>query len=492
MKKIFNYLLASLILTACSDALVEKPKSLAAEVFYNTASEAEAAVNAIYGPMRLQPGFSQEYPAQQEGMSDYCNSRGSQAPVSLYQGLNAANITRTDGIWMNFYQSIRNANIAIKNLPNATQMTPEVASQYVAEAKFLRSLLYFYLVRNWGPVPLRTDLNFNEPNVKRASVDDVYSLIVADAEYAEANLPDNPSSPYGRPTKLAAKTLLTEIYMTRAVSTTDWAKARDKAQEVISSGKHSLVPVTVSEDFQKIYGPDVINTPEEIFYIKFSRKQGFAFLSFAHRRIGGFNYFGAETGGFYAQYSDSITNSVLKDWDKNDLRKTHILYHVPVPEATVNGSVLFRKFRDPLATKNAGEGGASNDYPLYRYADLLLFHAEAESRASGGPTAAAMESLNMIHRRAYGYPAKDPSPVDFNIANYNATTFIDLVVQERCYETMNEAKRWLDLKRLGIAKERIKVVKGIDVAEKHMLWPIPAIEMATNKALAPTDQNPGY
>jgi hypothetical protein len=103
-----------------------------------------------------------------------------------------------------------------------------------------------------------------------------------------------------------------------------------------------------------------------------------------------------------------------------------------------------------------------------------------------------MESLNKIHRRAYGYDANAVSPVDFNIASYDATTFVDLVVRERGYETMYEGKRWLDLKRLGIAKQRIKEVKGIDIADKHMNWPIPNSEMLYNKALTAADQNLGY
>jgi hypothetical protein len=149
---------------------------------------------------------------------------------------------------------------------------------------------------------------------------------------------------------------------------------------------------------------------------------------------------------------------------------------------------LYRKYRDPLATNL----GAGNDYPWYRYADLLLFHAEADARANNGPTAEALESLNKVHRRAYGYDANTPSPVDFSIGDFDLTSFVDKVVEERGYETLYEGKRWLDLKRLGIAEQRIKEVKNIVVAEKHMYWPIPNSEMLYNKALDASDQNPGY
>ncbi|HEY0742993.1 MAG TPA: RagB/SusD family nutrient uptake outer membrane protein, partial [Chryseosolibacter sp.] len=261
MKKIFIYIIGAASLVACSDVLEETPKSIAAEVFYNTNSEAEAAVNAIYGPMRVSNALGINYPAQLEGMADYGNSRGSQTPVSLYQGLDNTNISRVSTIWDNFYQSIRNANLVITNVPKGREITPQAAAQFVGEAKYLRALIYFAMVRNWGGVPLRTEENMLEANVERASVQEVYNLILADALEAEQTLPDNPASP-GRPTKWAAKTLLSEVYM----YLNDWANSSARAAEVIASNKYSLVPVSVSEDFQKIFGPEVVTTSEEIFY----------------------------------------------------------------------------------------------------------------------------------------------------------------------------------------------------------------------------------
>ncbi|PGH38925.1 MAG: RagB/SusD family nutrient uptake outer membrane protein [Candidatus Nephrothrix sp. EaCA] len=471
--------IALLVCIACNDKLAETPKSLSAELFYNTYDEAAAAVNAIYGPMRVGDALSINYPAQLEGLADYGNSRGSQTPVSLYQGLDNTNISRVSTIWDNFYQSIRNANIVIANLPKGKELTQAQIALLVGEAKYLRGLLYFALVRNWAGVPIRTEQNMTDPNIKRSSVDEVYKLIISDAIAAESSLPDSPSAP-GRPTKWAAKTLLSEVYLTLS----QWENSRVKAEEVITSGKYALVPVATSEDFQKIFGPEVVMTSEEVFYFKYSRQQGFGLVNYAHRATSAYKYYGG--GGVYAQYTDSTSNSVIKTWDKNDLRKNHILYNVDIGLGP--STCLFRKFRDPLGT-----AGGGNDYPWYRYADVLLFHAEADCRAHNNPTATAMESLNKVHRRAYGYDANTPSPVDFKLADYNLTSFLDLVLRERGYETMYEGKRWLDLKRLGIAKQRIKEAKNIEAAEKHMLWPIPNSELLYNKALDPAkDQNPGY
>jgi len=102
-----------------------------------------------------------------------------------------------------------------------------------------------------------------------------------------------------------------------------------------------------------------------------------------------------------------------------------------------------------------------------------------------------LESLNKIHRRAYGYPSTNVSPVDFKLGDFTMDSFLDKVIEERGYETMYEGKRWLDLLRLGIAKERILETKGITIAEKVLLWPIPNSEILYNKAME-GQQNPGY
>lgn len=70
-------------------------------------------------------------------------------------------------------------------------------------------------------------------------------------------------------------------------------------------------------------------------------------------------------------------------------------------------------------------------------------YAEASCRVASGPTSAGLEALNMVHRRAYGYPSTQPSPVDFKLSDYNKDSFIELCIKERGYETVGESKRWL-------------------------------------------------
>lgn len=466
-------------MASCEDALVEAPKSLAVETFYNTTSEVEAALNAIYTPLRADNCMGGLYPAQQEAQTDYGYGRGSYTIISDFGGLNSANITRVGQMWDLFYQAIRNANLVIKNAPNGKQIAAADITKFVAEARFLRAFIYFTMVRNWGGVPLRTENNMTDMDLARSSVEEVYSLIMEDLIFAENNLPDV-YKPAGHPTKWTAKTVLADVYL----NIKRWNEARDKADEVIKSGKHSLVNVLTSDDFQKISGPDVTNTPEEIFYLKYNAQNGFNLVMFAHHP--GSKLHGA--GGYYAHYSDTVKNSVIKNWSKADLRKAYNLYSWNIGLGTA--SVLFKKFIDLKAPNGSG---ASNDYPIYRYSELLLIYAEAANNANGGPTVDAVEKLNMVHRRAYGYVPNQPSAVDFVLGDYNLQSFNDLVLKERGYETMYEGKRWLDLKRTGKAKEIILAVQGKTVADKHLLWPVPTSETNYNKAIDPVkDQNPGY
>lgn len=466
-----------LLLAACKKELEENPPKLAVETFYNTPAEAESAVNAIYKPLR--PDAMPNYYATLECQSDYSYGRGSWAQMSEFQGLNDANITRVGGFWTEFYVSIRNANFVIKNVPNGNAISDADKARFVAEARFLRAFVYFHLVRNWGGVPLRTEENMLTVDVPRSTKEAVYDLMLQDLVEAETNLPDVPTQG-GRPSKWTAKTLLADVYLELG----RYAEARDKADEAIKSGKYALVPITSTADYQKIYGPDVTTTREEIFSFKYTRlaDQGNYMLWITNHPST--KLFTA--GGAYAIYSD-VTNPVYRDWNAADFRKG---MWMKVNIGLGPNSLVSSKYQDPQAISQRGAG---NDLPVYRYSELLLLYAEAATRAGGAPTAAAMEALNKVHRRAYGFNPEVASAVDFKLEDYTADSFVDLVMKERGYEFQFEGKRWLELKRSGRSKEIIKAVKGITIADKNYLWPIPLSEMNYNKALDPAkDQNPGY
>lgn len=467
-------LLTGISFISCEDLLKEKPKAMAVETFFNTPDEVETALNAAYSPLRGSDGMA-VYEATLDCSADYSYGRGSWAQISDYQKLNDANINRVSGLWAKFYLSIRNANLVLKNTPPENQY-----ERYMAEAKFLRAFNYFQLVRNWGGVPVRTEENMLDVDLKRSTEEEVYNFILSDLTAAENKLSDSYTQ-VGRPTTWAAKTLLADVYLQLG----RYAEARDKANEVIKSGKFSLVPVSSVSDFQeKVFGPTLISTSEEIFYLKYaheSNQQNYMLWIINHEKTGAYNF-----GGAYAVFGDAA-NPVYQNWDDDDLRKG-LWQNV---EFGVRPTTLVStKFTDREAIDKSGGG---NDDPVYGYSDLLLIYAEAANFAANGPDAEAMEAVNQVHRRAYGKNPQNPSEIDFNAADYNTNSFLDLIMKERSYEFPFEGKRWLELKRTGKAKEIIKAVKGIDVQEAHFLWPIPISEMNYNQALDPkADQNPGY
>ena len=465
-------------LASCEEALVEKPKFMVVENFFNTAAEIESAVNAIYSPLRA-TNYT-VYETSLECQADYAYGRGSWAPLHEHKGLNDANINRVQGLWNSFYLSIRNANLVIQNAPKGASISREDIAKYVSEAKFMRAFNYFQLVRNWAGVPLRTEANMTEADLRKSTPEEIYALIEADLKEAELNLPDRAAN-VGRPTRWAAKTMLADVYLTLK----RYGEAKTKADEVIKSNRFSLVPTQSVQDFQtNVFGPELVSTTEEIFYLKYTRQvnQGNYMLWITnHPSTNLFNF-----GGAFVVYGFT-TEPFYKDWQEGDLRK-NLWENVNIGLGP--NTLISSKFVDRQAVS---QNGAGNDDPVYGYNDALLLFAEAATRVANTPTAEALEALNQVHRRAYGKAPLTSSDVDYKLADYTTETLLDLIIQERAYEFLYLGKRWLDLKRINKVKEFVKKNKGLDVADKHLLWPIPLSELNFNKALNPTtDQNPGY
>lgn len=475
-----NILIAGLFLigfSSCSDLLDESPKTVAVENFYNTAEEAEAAVNAIYTPLRSSRA---EQIVILDTHTDWGYGRGSRAQYNDFAALNATNTNTAGSRWDSFYLAIRNANLVISNVPNGNSISEEDINYYTAEAKFLRGLAYFDLVRNWAGVPLRTEETMEQIDLPRSSSEEVYQLIVSDLKFAETHLKESPKH-LGRPTVFAAKAMLADVYLNMG----DYEMAREKSKEVIDSKQFSLVPISSAEDIRsKIFGAELLTSSEELFYLKYAREPGqgnYILWILNHPSTGYFSF-----GGAYAHYSDS-TDLFYQEWDEMDIRKD--LWD-NIDFGLGPTTLVSNKYVDPDAIS---QNGAGNDLPIYRYPEVLLIFAEADARTSGSPSPEAIEAYNQVHRRAYGFNPTQSSEVDLVAESNSLEEFIDAILQEKAYEFQFEGKRWYDLKRTGKAAETILTYRGKTIAEAHYLWPIPQQEINFNGAINPeTDQNPGY
>jgi len=464
---------------SCSDLLEENPKAIVVENFYKTEEEIEAAVNSIYSPWRT-TSFP-DYIAVLDAHADWGYGRGSRAQYNEFSGLNATNINQSDGYWNFLYLSIRNANLVIQNTQIAENVSEEVKNKFLAEARFLRALAYFHLVRNWGGVPLRDENNLTISDVPRSPENEIYNFITTDLQFSENALPDTQED-IGRPTKWSAKMLLADVFLT----TNRYNEARSRSLEVIQSGNFALVPVQEFEDFQyDLFGPEIVTSTEEVFSFKFARELGegnYMLWILNHPSTGLYNF-----GGAYAHYSDAA-DPFYMEWNDNDIRK-HLwdMIDFGLGETTL----VSKKFVDQSAVTG---NNAGNDMPVYRYAEALLNFAEADCKANGVPSEEGMEALNAVHRRAYGLNPNQPSEIDYDLMNYNdEESFVELVLRERGYEFQFEGKRWFDLKRTGTAQEKVMWNRGITIADRHFLWPIPNGELDYNNAMDPSsDQNPGY
>lgn len=482
MKRIY-YIFSIIFLVSCSDMLDEKPKDFVSRSnYYQSEADAQGALNGAYGSLNEDfYGITQYLMVELHG--DYLNGRGSQAPISLVDRLlDQQSINRAGTNWARLYQAVNRANAVLDNVSRMENISDNARTRILGEAHFLRALAYFELVRGWGAVPLKlkesTDLSVLE--APRVPEEQVYAQIIEDAKAAETALGEV-GAETGRASKWSAKMLLAHAYLT----TGNWALAAEKADDVINSGIYALVKVTQPNDFYNIYAAET--SSEDIMSVHHSENVQSYVSDYLH--LGNARPYNYNSTGYYAWVPD--LNSFIGDsWDDADLRKTFNFYR---EYQNPNGNVvavpaeigaLFKKF---ITTT---EGLRTYSVPIYRYTEAFLFYAEAACRAENGPSALALERLNKIKRRAYGFDPDAPSPVDYP-ANMSHDQFIDTVLQERAYEFLLERRRWFDLKRTGKIKDAFAAV-GKTYIDERLLFPIPENEINNNPAISQEDQNPGY
>jgi hypothetical protein len=483
MKKITLFLITVIFLSACENMLDEVPKSFVSKAnYYQNESDAQGAIAGAYDGL-LADFYGITYYLMIELHGDYLNGRGSQAPITIWnQILDQTNIGRCASNWSTLYRAINRANAVLDNIPNITDINPDVQASILAEAHFLRALAYFELVRGWGPVPLKTNesIDLSALEAPRAPESEVYNLIVQDCIAAENGLGEV-GAQTGRASKWAAKMLLAHVYLTIE----EFDLAAQKANDVITNGPFSLVTVDEPNDFYQIFATETHS--EDIMSMHHSETSGSTIPTYLHRSSNPpWNY---GTSGFFAWLPDTNT-FIGNEWDDADLRKSFNLYTeyqnsegewVSLPSTA---PVLFKKFiTNP-------DGISLYSVPIYRFTEAFLFYAEAACMSEGGPSDLALERLNIIKRRAYGYDITAPSPVDYP-SGMSQTDFRDAVLKERSYEFLIERRRWFDLKRTGKVQEAFAAA-GKNILPERLLWPIPEDEINNNPAINQDDQNPGY
>jgi hypothetical protein len=471
MKRIVLFLTIITTITSCTK-LQEQPRSqLVADQFYKTKDDAIAAVNAVYSA--LNPSGQTIYNSLFQIGLDIASDDALPGPRARNPDVRSLSVLtysvtndRVSEIWKQHYDAINRANAAIDRIP-PIQMDTALQARLVREAKFLRAVYYFNLVRLYGGVPLvlheTTAFDDYQLNVSRATADEVYAQIISDLTDAE-NLPIAYSSAdIGRATSGAAKSILSKVYLTIQ----QWDKAAAKSLEVIN-GPYGY---DLFENFADVFKVATENGKEHIFSIQFKSNAGGHGNSLAVRSTPN------GIPGISGDNADMPNVGVYQLYSEKDKRRDVTFYTSltsPVDGKTYTFAPLFGKYRDPAVYTNPAESGV--DVPLIRFAEVLLIYAEALNEQNG-PTTEAYNAINRVRARA----GLDP------LENLSQDQFRDAVYLERRLELMYEYQRWFDLVRTHRMVEALHAQGKPNATEKYYLYPIPQREMDLNPSL---EQNP--
>lgn len=493
--------------TSCKKSFLEQndPNALALNANFNSPNDVLLAVNGIYQSLRSSNNIGENSGLWTDERSDDTGRNDSQSNAGEpFQFNNFSLIpsnTYLKSHWVSLYGTIIRANVVLSNIDLVTFSDPNLKLQYAAEAKFLRALMYFHLVRLWGDVPLVTkQLTYDElpTTTFREKQATVYAQIVADlSDVVNNNLLPNlqTGANIGRVSKAAANALLGQVYLTMATTqdqanrTTNLNNAKTylmNAYNMKTFASLSTVPYTDVFDVTK-----KSTCPELIFQIV--NKQGDNLYSSS---IAANNQAKGETINSLLVATGSggnVTRDLINEYETGDPRMT---YSVKFANDPIVKDWFITKFRDnSAAASNLGYGG--NDWNLIRFADVILMLAEVNMYL--GDNAAAIQYLDMVRVRA-GMPTYATSMLNASFSTKFPTLKL-AILHERRVELAFEHHRWFDLLRFFTTEELVTYFKGKIQADfgaaqltnftaKDRYYPIPFDEYKLDPAKM--YQNPGY
>ncbi|MCB0636403.1 MAG: RagB/SusD family nutrient uptake outer membrane protein [Lewinella sp.] len=505
MKKILFLLFSLTILASCEDDLNLAPISqVGSNGFFSSAAAFEQGLNGVYAELGVTgtADYPSMYVVLGESRSDNIYCPGTAGVRDWNATNNFVSTLATLGIvqqaWNIAFNGVMRANTILDQLDanGGVIGDPALATQYEAEARFLRAYFYFDLVKWYGKVPIFE--TFVTPtdalNIPRAPVSDVYDLIISDLEFAINNLPDAFSgADRGRATALAAKGILARVYMTRSgpqlnpngpcLGINDYAKAASLLDDIINSNKFDML-----DDYGAIFDYDNEGNAEIVWDIQY-----------ISGGVGAGGYYPTEyydegwgrvnlpfAGGNPGDGSKRISEDLLNSYEAGDLRfdQTFQIGYIDDNGATVDAK-FFNKFMDE--TKAGGDRfDWSLNYPVLRYTDVLMLRAECTLQ---GASPSAQWSVDDVVNAAR---------VRAGLGTVSNVT-LDMLLDERRREFAGENLRWDDLVRTGRVVDVMNAFRLVEdasanqmktITTDHILYPIPQSQLDVKAGLY--DQNPGY
>lgn len=482
----------------CSDFLEPKMKgSTELEQLITTEQGMLTAVNGMYQPLQSL------YKGSMQRMTDLASDDGwawrNDPETDLFIVEQDFNLVTT--IWEQHYRGIGRANVVLDNLEGVTNYKSEQQRLYFeGQARFMRAFYYFNLVRFFGGVPILEHqiVYMEDTQVPRASIQEVYAQIEKDLDEAERLLPSSYSgdtgNETGRPTNLSVSALKALVYL----ETNEWDKVIEAANKVI--GKASLTDYVKnfngtaengSQSFFEVQFGGVTSTTStsiSTFYSPTFMPSGSAHILPTDDNLNGKGGGPSSGGGFVQLFDDRP-----EDNRKSVILDTYGLANF-IDASQPDGSLYYvNKYyntTDPV-------GKSTWNFPLIRYAEILLAKAEALNEKGYIAGGEAYDLVNQIRRKA---GMSDLTGAEF----VGQVAFREYIMKERRIELSFECKRYFDLNRLGIMQEvmqpqldhldvkfpQSKMIVHPMTNKPYYLYPIPSTEFVNNAKLG--EQNPGY
>lgn len=519
MKKFKSVFIILLVLVSCDNFLVESPKTeVSLNQFFSSPEEANSVVNSLY----------------RDGTAGFYNTGGFRGSVAMMGGymsglfdneakgeriepLRAQELTFTPenmaeylgSWWSNAYNAISTANTAIKYVPETKGLSEDEADKLLAQARFFRAFNYFFLVKNFGDVPLITEPYSSAEGVLVSRTDSkmIYDQIVSDLNWVidqgglgKTSFPMNGF----RITEGAAAALLADVHLQMAGHPLEvdgsYTDAADAARIVINGGAHQLIEngsVPELSAYNTMRTSDMES--EYIYSIEYNAEldENPAPSIALPGDIRPPNLKYSRTLNAYRPLEEYI--QIYDDEEDLRIQNQQLFYNsIEVQGQVFNfGEYAPYLFYDESALYQTGNGDM--DIKVYRYAEVLLIAAEAIAQ-SEGVTSEAVSYLAEVRDRAYWQT--DRGTIESTLNGLSTQEFVEEVWKERYRELALDYKVWSDIQRtrkypVANSTHDINFVEvightnpwGATYQEHHLLFPISNNEMQRNPQL---EQNPGY
>lgn len=498
--------LAIMTLGSCSKDFLDQtdPNATSIDNYFKTENDVLLAVNGLYQALRDGDTLGESSSLYSEQRSDNTGTNDNQSNSGEPFQFNDFSLLPSNSYlkrhWVDMYDGIARCNTLLAHIDEVTFSSEDTKKRYMAEAKFIRALLYSHMVRKWGAIPLTTVPPTTTDEVSaiayRQDESVVYTQIVQDlTEALDSNLPNEQwDYAVGRVSKAAINALLGQVYLTMGSTLSEDTQTNLQQAETYLSAAYNMRSFGELKEipYTDVFDVNKKNTCKElVFQIQYLQgDQNYSSSIARNNQARGetINSQMVSTG-----VGGNVKRDLVNDYETGDLRKDFSVKFAADPQVS---DWFITKFRD--ASEAAGkQGWGGNDWIVIRYADIMLLLAETKMKL--GKDGEAIALLGQVRARA-GMPSYQQSMQDANYAS-KYPTLKDAILHERRVELAFENHRWFDLIRNYTAAELVAYFKaksqsdyGLanlnNIGAKDRYFPIPYDEYQLDPEKM--YQNPGY